>query len=275
MLDWTSIRGVARRWFRAWRGRIFWSLIVGLLAWRVGAYADDHDLFREEGPIDRWQTLIAGVIAIGAAFVGGYFVNAQIKLAKDQEAERQRRRQAATRATMPLTLSAVMEYARGCGQALRRLYLATPGEAARAEQMEAFELPPVPGNKIAALVEIIEAGEPEVGRAIASLLRNLQVQDGRLRSTKADILDPHGHTQSVIKLVLEDYIIDAADVYARCEGMLGYAREEADTVGGDPSAADLRRALTLMGFHGGAFDRVKATIDRRHGVIVVPIEGAD
>lgn len=275
MPDWKTFGSRAVRRLFGWRWRIATLAILGALAWWAADLSCRNDLFRDEGPIDRWQTLIAGIVAIGAALIGGAFVNAQIRLAKDQEDERRRRRQAATRATMPLTLSALMEYARGCGQALRRLYLAAHGNAARAAQMGTFDLPPVPGEKIVALAEIIEAGDREVGKAIAALLRNLQVQDARLRSTKAEILDPQSNTRSVSTLALDDYIIDAADLYARCEGMLGYAREKAETVGGEPSAADLRRALTLMGFHEPAFDRVKATIARRQGVVVAPIEGAN
>ncbi len=271
MPNWNELREC----LLAWRWRLLSLAIFALFVWWAWSFALRHELFIEDGPIDRWQTLIAGLIAIGAAFIGGYFVNAQIKLTKAQEDDRRRRRHAATRATMPLTLSALMEYARLCGRALRQLYLATPGEAARAEQMTGFDLPPVPGDKIAALAEIIEAGDPAVGEAIADLLSNLQVQDGRLRSTKADILDPHNPLRSIMKRELETYIIDAADLYARCEGMLDYARRTAETVGGEPSAADLKRALTLMSFHEAAFDPVKATIDRRYCLIVTPIEGAN
>lgn len=248
----------------AWVARVLWSVLVLAAVTVMLAYALEDQLFRIGGPIDQWQTLIAGLIAVGAALIGGYFVNGQTRLAKRQEDERLRRRHAATRAIMPLTLSGVMEYARNCGRALRLLYLATPGNAARAEQLRDFELPGVPADKIEALAQIIEAGEPHVGKALALLLKQLQIQDGRLRSTKADILDPHSHTQSVLKQVLDSYIIDAADLYARCEGMLDYARGESEEVGGEPTAAELKRALTLMGFHEAAFDRVKATIERRH-----------
>lgn len=251
------------------------------LRWAVGAVlfiaglvvlAIRYDIFRRGGDVDHWQTLIAGALAIAAAFIGGYFVNAQIQLARTQEADRLRRRHAATRATMSLTLSALMEYARLCGRALRVLYLSTRRTDVRTAEMEAFELPPVPADKIEALAQIIEAGRPDVGSVIARALNKLQVQDGRLRSSKAEVLDPHSHMRSVPKIVLDDYILDAADLYARCEGLLDYAREESEEVGGEPSAVDLLRALTLMGFHEQSFDRVKATINRRHGAIVAPIE---
>jgi hypothetical protein len=252
--------------------KLLWTAGALLVAVALAVLAIRNDVFRHDGGVDHWQTLIAGALAIAAAFIGGYFVNAQIQLARTQEADRLRRRHAATRATMSLTLSALMEYARLCGRALRILYLSSRRTDVRQAEMEAFELPPVPADKIDKLAEIIEAGRPDVGNAIARVLNKLQVQDGRLRSQKAEVLDPHGHSRSVPKIVLDDYIIDAADLYARCEGLLDYAREDSEDIGGEPAATDLLRALKLMGFHEQAFARVKATINRRHGVIVAPID---
>jgi hypothetical protein len=185
-----------------------------------------------------------------------------------QDADRLRRRHAAARATMPLTLSALMEYARGCGGALRALYLSTRSNSVGRAQLEEMTIPPIPTASIPALAEMIEASPDEVVAGIAALLRQLQVQDGRLRSLKSDVLDPLNPRRNITKLELEDYILDAADIYARCEGMLDYAREEADAVSGEPGAADQKRALWLMSYFEPSFDRVKATIDRRHGGVL-------
>ena len=273
MIDWNALWARARQRFGKAGRTAAWVFAIAASAWILVGVANGRHLFRTGGPIDHWQTLIAGALAIGAAFIGGAFVNAQIRLARQQEDERLRRRHAATRATMPLTLSGLMEYARLCGRALRVLHLSTRGESIRAAQIEGFDIPPVPADKITALAEIIEAGRPDVGKAIAKLLSQLQVQDGRLRSTKADILDPHNPLRSLPKITLEDYILDVADLHARCEGMLDYAREESEDVSDKPSAIDLKRALKLMNFHEQTFDRLKATVDRRHGELVVPIEG--
>lgn len=273
MIDWKGRWARARPRLARTGPTVAWTLAIVAGAWVHVEVAIRHNLFRTGGPIDHWQTLIAGALAIGAAFIGGAFVNGQVRLARQQEDERLRRRHAATRATMPLTLSGLMEYARLCGRALRVLHLSTRGESIRAAQIEDFEVPPVPADKITALAEIIEVGRPDVGKAIAKLLSELQVQDGRLRSAKADILDPHNPLRSLPKITLEDYILDVADLYARCEGMLDYAREESEDVSGEPSAIDLKRALRLMNFHEQTFDRLKATVDRRHGEIVVPIDG--
>lgn len=247
-------------------------LFAGLAFWAFLALADRGDWWRKGGPIDQWQTLIGGGFAIFAALLGGAFVLAQIHVAKMQEAERLERRHAAARALAPMALSGLMEYARGCGRALRRVYLATRAEAVREAEMQGFELPAVPTASIDLLVQLIEAAPSEIGEAIADLLAELQVQDGRLRSTKADVLDPQNAMRSVMKIALDDFIIDAASIYARCEGMLDYSRRESTLVSGQPKVVDLLRALTLMGFHEAAFARVKATVARRHGDVVAAIE---
>ena len=78
--------------------------------------------------------------------------------------------------------------------------------------------------------------------------------------------------RSAPKVILEDFIIDAAALYARCEGLLDYAREASDEVGGEPDTADLRRAFALMGLHEAAFDRLKPAVERRFGRIVAAID---
>jgi hypothetical protein len=69
--------------------------------------------------------------------------------------------------------------------------------------------------------------------------------------------------RTLLKIELDTYISDIADIYARCEELLGYARRETETANADPSGEALRRALFLMGFHEAAFDRVKNAVQRR------------
>lgn len=253
---------------RTWSRRVAAAGAVALSVW----YGADHGLFERNGWLDQWQTLVSGLLAIAAALVGGSFVLAQVRQAAGQEKERLRRRHEAARATLPLTLSGLMEYARGCGRALRVLHLSSRGPAIGRAAFEAFELPPVPATAVPALAEMIEASSPEVAEAIAALLRELQVQDGRLRSMKREMLDPHAHRRNVPKSELHEYMLDVADVYGRCEALLDFARNESEVAGSTPKAVDLKRALFLMGYHEAAFDELKALAERRHGVVVAPIE---
>lgn len=250
-----------------------WRLMVtGLLLLLALCIGAAHGLFQQGGWLYHWQTLASGILAIAAAMIGGSFVLAQVHQAADQEAERLRRRHEAARATLPLTLSGLMEYGRGCGRALRILYLSSRGASVGRPAFEKFELPPIPTGAVPALAEMIEATSREVAESISELLRELQVQDGRLRSLKREILDAHAHRRNVPKIELHDYMLDVADVYGRCEALLDFARKESEVAGPAPKAADLKRALFLMGYHEAAFEQVKALAERRHGVLVAPIE---
>ena len=76
--------------------------------------------------VQEWQILIAGMVALAAAFVGGAYiteqirtlnsqVNRQIEASQNLEDERRHRKFAAARAVLPLTLSNLCEYAARCG----------------------------------------------------------------------------------------------------------------------------------------------------------------
>lgn len=212
---------------------------------------------------NQWQTLISSGLAILAALIGAGFVYHQTRQARRFELDRLGRRHAAARSTLPLVLSSIMEYARTVARDLRRLYLAAPGNHIEREALIAWEIPPLPQGETAALAEVIEAASNEVAKVIADLLGRLQVQVGRLRGLHADVVAGTAGRRNILKSEIEEYIQDIADIHARCELLLDYARREADTVQPMPLAADKLRALFLMGFHEGAFDNVKATITRR------------
>lgn len=212
---------------------------------------------------NQWQTLISGGLAILAALIGAGFVYHQTRQARGFELDRLGRRHAAARSTLPLVLSSIMEYARTIGRDLRHLHLAAPGNHVQREPLIAWEIPPVPQGETAALAGVIEAASNDVADVIADLLGRLQVQAGRLRGLHADVVAGTAGRRNILKSEIEEYIQDIADIHARCELLLDYARREADTVQPVPLAADKLRALFLMGFHEGAFDNVKATITRR------------
>ena len=82
-------------------------------------FAQETHLFAPKGPLETWQTLAAGLLAISAAFIGGRYITKQIEVTLALEADRTRRRFVAPRAVMPLTLSMFSAYARTTAAALR------------------------------------------------------------------------------------------------------------------------------------------------------------
>jgi hypothetical protein len=213
--------------------------------------------------LSNWQTLVTGILAIVAAFIGGGFVYYQTRTAQAADRDRLARRHAAARSTLPLVLSGMMEYARHVAAGLRRLYLSSVDDAVTREAIIEFEIPPLPTDATRALSEVIEAASNEMAEVISNLLSQLQVQNVRLRGMRDDAIAGTPGRRNLLKIELDTYIGDVADIYARCEGLLGYARRETDTANADPSGEALQRALFLTGFHEGAFDRVKEAVQRR------------
>ena len=210
-----------------------------------------------------WQTLASGLLAILAALIGGGFVYYQTRVAKRADRDRLARRHAAARSTLPLVLSGMMEYARHVATGLRRLYLASAGDSVTREAIIEFEIPPLPSDATRSLSEVIEAASNEVADVISDLLGQLQVQHIRLRGLRDDAVSGTPGRRNLPKFELDEYIGDIADIYARCEALLGYARRETNTANAQLSGEALRRALFLMGFHEAVFDRVKDAVKRR------------
>src|SRR5438046_5749031 len=68
-----------------------------------------------------WQTLIGGLIAIGAALYAGRYVKKQIGAGERIEDDRLDRRAKAVRAILPLTLTKFIDFAEECTNIIRRI----------------------------------------------------------------------------------------------------------------------------------------------------------
>ncbi|MGY4395285.1 hypothetical protein ACVWZA_000446 [Sphingomonas sp. UYAg733] len=213
---------------------------------------------------DHWQTLIAGILAILAALLGAGLVYHQTRQTRAIEEDRLQRRNAAARSTLPLVLSSIMNYARQVAAGMRQLYLSSVGNHIDRDQLLAWDIPTVPQGETAALATVIEAAANDTADVIADLLGHLQVQSGRIREMQANAAAGTPGRRNILKTALEEYLLDVADLHARCELLLDYARREAETVQAKPGAEDLLRALFLMGFHETVFERIKATVRRRN-----------
>ncbi len=96
------------------------ALLLGVFTcgWFLGAANVDHDF---SDWLSRWQTLIAGLIALSGAALGAVFLNRQINQDKALETQRRASRFLAIRSVLPLTLSALMGYVRGEVRVLQNL----------------------------------------------------------------------------------------------------------------------------------------------------------
>jgi hypothetical protein len=202
--------------------------------------------------ISQWQTLIGSVVAIGAAFVGGGYINRQIHQADRLEEERLRRRLLAARAVLPLALSTLSRYARDCAAELQRvLGTMRNDQLGRSEQVH---FPAPPATAIASLTEIIEAsGEDRISIPVSKLLSEIQVQSARLAG-----LEDRESRRIVPARELQDHLLGTARVEARISSMYEYARGECDDIPLHLQRGDVPRSLSILGVYGGEREEMEA-----------------
>jgi hypothetical protein len=174
----------------------------------------------------QWETLVSGIGAVVAAFFTVRRLREQInqtqKLADDQ---RQRRARAA-RATLPLALSQLAQYATLC---IKRLYDLRPyfrpdaDLVQRAQKCAAWELPSLSDDVLNSLKECIEVIDDKPAEAVIQLIGHLQIQRSRLEEyiSRARINDP---THFVVLSNIEHAMYDAAEIHARTSTLFPFSR---------------------------------------------------
>jgi hypothetical protein len=172
--------------------------------------------------IDHWQTLLAGMGALLAAGVSIYYLRQQIAQSAAQETGRRARRLAAARARLQLALSQTSHYAtemlsllRGCLDAIgARDQLPT----AIANQPR----PNLPDAAIQSFEAVIEAtDDDEFAALIADMISEMQVLDARVSGL------PVEH-ESIGRLNIQSYLLNAAQVYGYASSVFEYARRETE-----------------------------------------------
>jgi hypothetical protein len=216
-----------------------------------------------------WQTLIAGLIAIGAAFIGGQFIHKQIRASERLEENRRRRKFAAARSVLPLALSALSDYARRCAVALKAIYAQRDDESIL-KQINLPEFPSLPGAIIEDLRVMIEFGDDALYDVLATLLEELQVQTARLNDLWGELRTPGERSTTVSNIV--DYILDTAFIYARAAALFDFARRKSEAIPGDPSYEQIMSALNQTGFLDEEFDRIREAAGRQFGARLGPAE---
>ncbi|NKJ02692.1 hypothetical protein [Novosphingobium sp. SG707] len=205
-----------------------------------------------------FQTLITGLLAVGAAFYAARFaqrqVNAamlQIEVAREQiaavkeQADFERAaRLRGVRASLPTTLSSICEFAQQAGEAL---HAAWPSAAKvypedhnpNFTQRIIADVPTFPYELLDSLERIVELTDAEdVAERIESILREAQVFSARTRPLVAGA--------EISTDLLAIHIIQAAALYARAESLLTYARRKTPGVNSANLWDRVFAALTIM-----------------------------
>lgn len=209
-----------------------------------------------------YQTLITGLLALAGAWWGVRAINMQMRQEALLEAERLASRRAAARAVLPLSLSLLSEYAEECASILEGLLgQCVDGSLPRSVKVNAFPAPP--GEAIQAFKEMTEVSLPADRETLAAILTKIQIQRSRISSVPPD-RRPEG--MIVAAANLEEYILDAAEVYARSAALYEYARGKTEKMPGPTITVDAQiAALNNLGIFDEPRERLVATLKRRAG----------
>lgn len=172
--------------------------------------------------IERYQTLIASIIALIGAGFGALAIYRQIGQTAEIEAARREGKREAARAILPLSLSAICGYAEDCSRILHELNDKCVG-GILPDTVVLPTFPDVPNQVIDSFKEMVEflgVGERD---AIFKLASRVQIQrariDGIARSQKYE-------GSFITDTNLCAYILDCAEIYARASKIFKYARGE-------------------------------------------------
>jgi hypothetical protein len=179
--------------------------------------------------LDKWQTLITGLLALLAAIPTIILLHKQINVSERHERTRRKTTEAASRAVLPLTLSTIIDYAEQSSNTLHTLYQNREGEVIP-ERVRAIDIPIVPESAIDSLQSMIEAStNPEIAKVIAKIIGKIQIQNSRIRSVihQEQAIRPD-HIMLVTAKNIEGYVIDSAIIRTLAESLFAYARFESE-----------------------------------------------
>lgn len=223
--------------------------------------------------LSRWQTLIAGLMALAAALVGVVYLHRQIRQTEKLEGARRARKLAAVRAVGPLALSTMIEYSVQCTEVLKDLHRQCgTNPALPPSGVVTPAIPPVPQEPVSVLSEFIEFSRPADVDLIEELMRDIQVQQSRLRGTASNIANP---SMMVTKRNIEEYLIDAGLIYAKASASFNFFRRRAEKLPTDITWDQVRSGLRNMFVYDTSYPDVYARIDQLAAQSTGPRRWAD
>ena len=177
----------------------------------------------------QWETLVTGIGAIVAAFFTVRRLREQISQAQKLADDQRQRRARAARATLPLSLSQLAQYATSCIKGLHDLrpYFRASRSmndlVQRAQKCAAWESPLLSDNVLNSLKDCVEVIDDEPAQAIIQLIGHLQIQRSRLQEyiSRARLNDP---THLVLLSNIEHAMYDAAEIHARTSTLFPFSR---------------------------------------------------
>ena len=186
------------------------------------------------GWLSKWQTLVAGVLALAAGIITVAAIYCQTRSHEREARERRERLVRAYRASLSDDLAAIINYATESGRAIHEM-LKLPS---RPLDMAALKVPSLDPKVLDHLRLMIENHDPRSGEVLADLIGCYQVQHDRLAgeidsynppSMKAlEALDPGGRVSWRWNIVF--LVPKTVELHVRASQLFGYARRETETI---------------------------------------------
>lgn len=234
------------------------DLIRAILASADDLHALLSHLFARSSWLHEYQSLvgslIATVAALTAALLGWTAIERQVTAEQRRTDADRNRRLIAARAALPHTLSTLSDYARRSARGLMDARLLATGLSYPGPIPVASIPNQLPPGLVEQLTHVVELTDNEPRAALITLLKSLQVQHARMVDARNDLqeFEPSTSAENV-----DQYIVDAAEVYARASSLFPYARDdEGGTEVGSISPAKLISALNQLGVRDHQFPTV-------------------
>jgi hypothetical protein len=162
--------------------------------------------------LDNWQTLLGSAIAIPFAALA-------VWISIHQEGTRRRRTLDARRATLPIRLSLVSDYAATVIDLLSTAMLQRLlRDSAEQGRLSGFQKPPLPESLIFEIEKTIEAiPVRRVTVRLTNIIGEIQILNSRM-----NLIASENHARSYYDTLL----MQAATIYAQAESLYEYARRE-------------------------------------------------
>jgi hypothetical protein len=188
----------------------------------------------------KWQTLVSGLVALGAAFIGWRAVRKQIAHSEKQFALTREQRFTAERAALVHVLTQISAYGDIClsqtSKVISEMFDPTGAEKRNkvlTGMLPNYDAPVLPTAIVPELKACLEYASADFGRLVTSLIIDLQVQQSRIQSLWQDV--KHSERTIITRHSFESAFLDAACIKAHADNLYKYARFQVEQV---PDALD-------------------------------------
>jgi hypothetical protein len=177
--------------------------------------------------LQKWQALVGAAVALLAAVIAFLNTTRSLSHAKQLEDRRRGRKHAAVRATLPLALSQVLDYANRSAHSLNDLIASCRNNVLPPMTAPTSLVQPIPTETLPSLAEFIEYSDTLDVGIVEGTIALIQIHDARVRALVEANRDP-SRIAIVRQEEIEGRIVNAASIYAGAAAVFDYARRRAD-----------------------------------------------